>query len=228
MTASKPAAIVLWTGGKDSALALELGRADFNVIGLATFAPATGADFKAHPIELMLHQADSLGLPHHLLPVIEPYRGSYVAGLRRLVELGACSVITGDIAAVDGHDNWIRQCAEGIVDTHMPLWSIDRTAHLRQVEALGFRAVVSLARRDKFAASIVGRTLDGQLIEELVALQSHGIDPCGENGEYHTSVLNGPGFNYAIELVDQSTTTYEDFWQLSWTQVRVDASPIPG
>lgn len=220
MTANKPTAIILWTGGKDSALALELSRAHYNVIGLATFAPAVDADFKAHPIPLMLHQADSLKLPHHLVPVVKPYRDSYVAGLRHLAQIGADAVVTGDIASVDGHDNWIGRCAEGVVDTHMPLWSIDRAAHLRQIGALGFRAVVSLARRDKFDASIIGRTIDASFIEEFIALQSQGIDPCGENGEYHTSVLDGPGFSYAIELVDQSTVSLENHWQLSWTQAR--------
>src|SRR5579875_2179050 len=98
----KPAA-VLWTGGKDSALALHAAAAHgCEARCLVTFAPPE-PDFLAHPLPVMALQARSLGLPHRVLTVAKPFETGYEAALRTLRdEAGIECVVTGDIAAVDG------------------------------------------------------------------------------------------------------------------------------
>ena len=105
-------AAVLWTGGKDSALALhEAQIAGCSVRCLVTFAPPQPA-FLAHPLSIMALQAQALALPHLVWPVREPFADDYEAGVRWLKETrGIDTVITGDIAEVAGHPNWIRERA---------------------------------------------------------------------------------------------------------------------
>src|ERR1043165_5793914 len=101
MNPSASNAAVLWTGGKDSVLALhEARRSGCRVRCLVTFAPPE-PDFLAHPVAFMKLQSEALGLPHLVWPVHQPFAESYEAGLRWLQEtMNIDTVITGDIAEV--------------------------------------------------------------------------------------------------------------------------------
>lgn len=104
-------AAVLWTGGKDSVLALFESLRHFSIDRLVTFVPKPRHRFYAHPLELMNAQAESIGLPHQCLTVKEPFKDSYQKALSGLAQGGIDTVITGDIAPVDGQPNWINECA---------------------------------------------------------------------------------------------------------------------
>src|SRR5512143_1795281 len=110
MNAVAPRSAVLWTGGKDSAMALyEAGRMGYAICCLVTFAPA-GARFLAHPLTMMKMQSEALTLPHRVFTVVEPFEDGYEAALRQLKdELGIDRVVTGDITEVEGRPNWIRE-----------------------------------------------------------------------------------------------------------------------
>jgi uncharacterized protein (TIGR00290 family) len=199
-------ACVLWTGGKDSALALHRARAaGARIACLATFAPERPA-FLAHPISIMRLQAQALGLEHVIVTVREPMEASYRDGIAALCAArGIDTLVTGDIDQVAGHPSWIRRCCDGLgVDVHTPLWGADRGALVDELLAAGFRVIFSLVKRPWLGPAWAGRELTADALAELRRCDQPGFDLCGENGEYHTMVLDGPGFAGAIHIAESS------------------------
>ncbi len=197
-------AAMLWTGGKDSALALRVAREQGYDVGLlVTFAPEQG-DFHAHPLPLIDQQAKALGLPWRCVAITAPYEESYRKALAGLVEEGWQVVITGDIAEVDGHPNWIRERAEGLVlEVVTPLWDCQRDELVERVLAEGIKAVISCVKVAALSSDWVGRELDAEALADLRLLhREKGVDLAGENGEYHTIVVDSPDFAWPLELPD--------------------------
>lgn len=188
-------AAVLWTGGKDSAVALAEAAARFDELCLVTFVPADGSEFKAHPLPLIEAQAAALPWPHRRAVVREPYAEGYRAAIAELAAQGVGTLVTGDIAEVDGHSNWIAERADGLCEVWHPLWGAARIPHLERLLREGYEVLISLAKRSHRDGALAGRRLDAALLAELRADADAGLlDPCGENGEYHTWVLDGPHF----------------------------------
>jgi uncharacterized protein (TIGR00290 family) len=200
-------AAMLWTGGKDSSLALfEASRDGYDVQCLVTFAPPE-PDFLAHPLAFMKLQAQALGLPHHVFQVHEPFEDGYETHLQRMRnEMGIEAVITGDIAEVNGSPNWIRERSRPVgMEVHTPLWGRDRQTLLEQLLGQRFKVRFSCVKKRWLTESWVGRTLDEAGIGELKAIRERtGLDLCGEEGEYHTLVTDGPQFSRTIEVQSYS------------------------
>ena len=155
-------------------------------------------------------QAQALALPHYILPISEPFEKSYEAALCKLrEEMGINTVITGDIAELGGSPNWIRQRSRPVgMNVHTPLWGRDRLALLQQQLASGFKAIFSCVNTHWLAAGWVGRELDGAAIGDLRGIRERtGLDLCGEEGEYHTLVTDGPSFAHAIHICSHSKRT---------------------
>ncbi len=189
--------ILLWSGGKDAMLALCHARdAGHQVVALATFAPPAPR-FLAHPLPLVRRQAASLGLPHLLVTIEAPFEQGYETALSRLQQEWALDgVVTGDIDSVGGAPNWIRErCRPLDLAVHTPLWQQSREALLADLLTRGIVAHLSCVDTRVLAPEWVGRTLDATTLAELQLLAtSRGFDACGEQGEYHTMVTDGPGF----------------------------------
>lgn len=181
---------VLWTGGKDSALALyRAADRGARVCVLTTFVPSEGPDFKAHPLSAMKAQAKQLEIEHRAIPVSAPYREGYIAGLEHIRDdFSVSAAVTGDIDLVNGRPNWIRECSAAIdLDVLTPLWQQDREGLLWDVVDRGIIAQVSWINNDALPIQWLGRTVDAEFIHDIVALSARtGVDVCGENGEYHT------------------------------------------
>jgi len=195
---------ILWTGGKDSALALHR-TARASVRELVTFVPPN-AHFQAHDLELMSWQARALGLPHRRVVVDLPYQQGYERAFAELLASGIECVVTGDIAPVDGRPNFVSECAARVgMNVALPLWGVDRRAHLREIVALGFDIVLTFVNEPWLDHTWVGRHLDAVALRELDELSgSNGLDQAGENGEYHSMVLGGPGFQVALEVTGRT------------------------
>ncbi len=194
---------MLWTGGKDSSLALdEALQSGYNVSCLVTFAPPE-PDFLAHPLTFIKKQAQALALPHYILPVSAPFESSYEAGLSKLRnEMDIGCVITGDIAEVNGYPNWIRQrsCPVGLT-VHTPLWGRERRALLRQLLDRKFETRISCIDMRWLREDWIGQKLNEAMIAELCTMRAQtGLDICGEEGAYHTLVTDGPQFKQAIHI----------------------------
>ncbi len=193
---------MLWTGGKDSVLALhEAMRSGLRIRQLVTFAPPN-PEFLAHPIPFLKLQAEALGLPHGILSITKPFREGYEDAIGRLKENGIHTLVTGDIAEVACNPNWIQECA---APSHMkvltPVWGWDRLALLQHLLADGYKVVFSCVKSPWFTADWTGRELDVHAVEGLQALRAqNGVDLCGENGEYHPLVCDAPLFRQRIHI----------------------------
>ncbi len=195
-------ALILWTGGKDSCLALhktlEMG---YRVAALVTFAPLDG-EFRAHPIPMIRSQARSLGIEHRLVRIGSPYKEGYVKGLLGLAaQYEATTVVTGDIDEVEGQSNWIEECCrEAGLAALLPLWQEDRERLLESLFSEKIEAVVTHLNDPRLPKGWIGRRLDERLLRELIAAKArYGIDLTGENGEFHTMVVRSPLFTFEVD-----------------------------
>ncbi len=195
-------AAVMWTGGKDCSLALHEARlSGLDVTDLVTFAPPTPV-FRAHPLEFIGRQAAAMELRHRTVEVRPPLKAAYTQALRALRGEGIEVLVTGDIAEVEGHPSWIRQVSRDAgLDVLTPLWGRERRALLADLLGRGFQAIFSLVKRPWLTREWVGRAFDRQAVDDLVSLAPRtGLDLCGENGEYHSLVLDGPTFRRGLRI----------------------------
>ena len=208
-------AAVLWTGGKDSALALQVSLNLYDIRKLVCFVPTDNRQFYAHPTPLMELQARKIGIPIAFMPIAEPYQSGYRRQIQILRDSGIEVLITGDISTVDGMPNWIDSVSTNLVGVYKPLWELDRYTILDTLISEKFEVICSLAYKKFFLPTIAGRYLDAELISELKRLP---IDACGEQGEYHTWVLDAPFFKEPLQLkgirvVDTSKYSYLTYEQ---------------
>lgn len=199
----KTKAAVLWTGGKDSALAFYKARTKgYEIVCLLTFVPKGKTDFRAHPLPFMKRQAGAIGIPHYEIPLEPPLEAAYEKAIRSFrQEYKIDTLITGDIAEVDGYPNWIRQrSADSGIKVVMPLWGMDRCVVFDELLGLGFRAAISYIKKGCLGEEWLGRELDRRAFDDLREVNKKtGIDICGENGEYHTLVFDGPIFKKTLK-----------------------------
>lgn len=119
------------------------------------------------------------------------YHRELEQGLERAVAMGAQACVFGDI---DLKDNaaWCRErCARTGLQPVFPLWEQSREALVREVISLGYTARIKCVRNDLLPQSMLGKTLNGEILREM---GQRDVDACGENGEYHTLVTDGPIF----------------------------------
>lgn len=220
-------AAVLWTGGKDSTLALLAAREHLRVTRLVTFVPDPPRPFLAHPVAIMEAQAEALGIPHQCAALRPPLAGAYEDAIDALADDGVEVLVTGEMDRVAGHDNWIVERARDRVEVVRPLWNADRLAVLGRLLGQRMQVICTLARRAAFPRSafshpVVGRTFDADFVAELS--RRHGVDgfdACGENGEYHTCVLDAPGFEGPLRLEGTRIESTDEFDHLRFDDVRL-------
>lgn len=188
-----------WSGGKDSCLALhkaiEMGS-DPNY--LLTMFANTGDLSRSHGLrlEIIEAQADSLEIPL-LTPKAswQEYEAVFISMLQQLKSEGIVAGVFGDID-IQEHKDWEQQvCSRAGLRAILPLWQQKRSALVTEFIDLGYRALIVSARED--LADLLGRQLDRKL---LVELKERQIDPCGEMGEYHSVVVDGPMFRRPVTI----------------------------
>jgi uncharacterized protein (TIGR00290 family) len=196
-------ATVLWTGGKDSALALYEARlSGYEIVSLVTFIPDE-ADFLAHPLSIMEAQSQALNLPHRTILISEPFKENYENAISSIKEkFEVDTLVTGDISPVDGYPNWIRECSlPSRMKVFTPLWGQDRRTILNRLLFLRFQVIFSGVKKTWFTEDWLGREITNSSVEQLKVLgRETGLDLCGEQGEYHSLVLDGPPFLKRIEI----------------------------
>jgi uncharacterized protein (TIGR00290 family) len=197
-------AAVSWSGGKDCCLALHRARvAGLDVSILLAMFDEGGERSRSHaiPRALMQAQADALGL--ELVTASASWAGYekvFIAALTDLRARGVSDVVFGDID-VTPHREWEEKvCAAAGVRPHLPLWQEDRQALAAEVLRLGYRALVVCTDDRWLDAGWCGRLYDRAFIDELPA----GVDACGENGEFHTFVVDGPAFRSPVPAAPAS------------------------
>ena len=187
-------ALAYWSGGKDSMLALLAARAaGVEVRWLLAMLDETGAKLRSHGVSLALMRAQARALGAELVasPASwDDYEAVFTARLRELAALGAKSVVFGDID-LQAHRDWEeRVCLQAGLQAMLPLWGRQRPGLAHEFIALGYKARVVCVDNRFLPGTFCGRLFDADFIADL----PHGVDACGENGEFHTFVFDGPGF----------------------------------
>ena len=192
-----------WSGGKDSALALHELTAGGGPrpSALITTITADHERISMHGVrvELLRRQADAIGvdLVEVRIPAVasnEIYEASFAAALAAPPLAGLEEVAFGDLFLGDVRAYRERQCAAAGRRAHFPPWRRDTRALARRFIALGFRARIVCLDPRRLSASFAGREFDERLLAEL----PEDVDPCGENGEFHTFVSGGPVFGAPV------------------------------
>lgn len=214
----KEKAIVLWSGGKDCNLALQLAKEEgYDITALVTFY-SRSTEFRAHPKEWMNLQSKSLGITHIMLEIQEPFAENYEIQLQKLKDqLGITLAVSGDISEVHGNSNWISERAQAVgMKAFLPLWHKKREEVMELLMYFNFEVVLSMVKAPWLDESFLGRRLNAELIEEFRLLGGqNGLDLCGEQGEYHTMVLSGPEYRSPISLNSFRIVRHEEMSHLS-------------
>lgn len=194
---------VSWSGGMESNLALYKAQKEGHDIKyLVAFVTETWPSF-CHPVTIMKLQSKSLGIPLIKLKVKQPYEQGYREAVKKLVEMGMEGLITGDIYVVDDyHGPWMEKVTKGQnIELIMPLWEQNTTKVLDEEILSGFKSVFTCLVKKCFTEEWLGRELNKTSVKDLKALAKEtNMDPAGENGEYHTMVIDGPTYKQPIEI----------------------------
>lgn len=219
-----------WSGGKDSALTLYhiLKERDYDVESLVTTVNGDKDRISMHGVRstLLEKQAASIGLPLQKVIVSEMHSmNEYDEKMRSMLlgfkEKGVTHSIFGDIFLENLRKYRETKLAEVGIQGHFPLWKTDTYKLFNEFVTLGFRAVIICTNAKYLDDSFLGRELDHDLLNEFPV----DVDPCGENGEYHTFVFDGPVFEKPIEFrpgekifrsyeADESAQHDAGFWYL--------------
>ena len=208
--------LLAWSSGKDAAWALHLLRRDagVEVVGLLTTVNEAYGRVSMHGVrrELLARQAAAAGLEPWLVALPHPCRDEQyeeiMAGVvRRARAAGVDAVAFGDIALADVRAYRERQLAGSGVEPLFPLWGKDTAALARRMRAAGLRARVTCVDHKVLAPSLAGAEWDAAFDAAL----PDGVDPCGENGEFHTFAYAGPVFAAPIAVTPGEVVTREGF-----------------
>ncbi|MFJ7755943.1 diphthine--ammonia ligase [Peribacillus muralis] len=193
--------IASFSGGKDSVLALHKAMKAGEAVGLIVMLEEEGKRSRSHgmPPELIQAQAESIGLPVYTAAASwTDYEKEFMRLLADAKSQGAEVLVTGDLDMPE-HGCWNDKVATNAgLKLGMPLWEMDHRQAVEEFIHLGFETMIvtvnlSLGMRE----DDLGRTLTLDYVQELVA---RGIDPCGEGGEFHTTVINGPLFKTPLAV----------------------------
>jgi uncharacterized protein (TIGR00290 family) len=205
-----------WSSGKDSAFALYLLRqqTDVEVSGLLTTVNETHGRVAMHAVrrELLEAQAHAVGLPLIEVPIPYPCPNDvYEAAMAKALGEARADAVTGvafgDLFLPDIRSYREQQMAPTGLSCHFPLWGRPTRELAREMIASGFRARLTCIDPKVLAASFAGREFDAALLADLPST----VDPCGENGEFHTFVWDGPLFSTPIEIQSGEIVTRDGF-----------------
>lgn len=205
-----------WSSGKDSAFALDALRHDPNVAvtGLLVTLNVAAERVAMHAVRrsLVEAQADRLGLPLHVVEIPSPcpndvYEAKMGAAIAAAAAAGVEAVAFGDLFLADIRAYRERALAGSGVRPLFPLWGRSTGPLARDMIARGVRAILTCVDPTVLPASFAGRDFDDALLDELPP----GVDPCGERGEFHTFVWDGPGFAAPLPVQTGEVVTRDGF-----------------
>ena len=210
-----------WSGGKESCLACYKALAmGFDVSYLLNFISEDGTRSRAHGIssDLIALQAEAIGIPIiQVKSSWEGYEAKFKEAVEELKEKGVKGGVFGDIDLQE-HKEWVdRVCSEIKVASIEPLWGNDPREILMEFVNAGFKALVIKVKANFFGEEWLGREINKQFINDL----PEEIHPCGEHGEYHTFVVDGPLFQRRVEIIKSDKKFEDRNWLLDISEYRL-------
>ncbi|HEX5433343.1 MAG TPA: ATP-binding protein [Candidatus Angelobacter sp.] len=212
----KKRVFVSWSSGKDSAWTLHLlrRRGDYEITGLLTTMNAAFDRVAMHSTrrELVEQQAQAAGLPLVTVPLPWPcsnadYERIMQGVCRTAVDQGVSAIAFGDLFLEDIRAYRERQLQDTGLEPIFPLWQIPTRPLAEEMIAGGLRAKLVCVDPKKLSPDFAGRDFDRQLLADLPA----GVDPSGENGEFHTCVYAGPMFSHEIPVTTGKVVDRDGF-----------------
>lgn len=212
----KKRVLLSWSSGKDCAWALHVLRQDddVEVVGLFTTVNEEFDRVAMHAVrcELLKRQAEAVGLPVQLIRIPYPCSNEdYDERMREFV--GRCReqevdcFAFGDLYLEDVRDYRVERLEGTGITPIFPLWGMDTRALSEEMIANGLRAVMTCIDPRKVPESLAGHEYNEVFLEQMPA----GMDPCGENGEFHSFAFDGPMFQYPVRVKVGETVTREGF-----------------
>jgi diphthine-ammonia ligase len=208
-----------WSGGKDSCYAMMQAIArGFVPKVLLNMMNENGKISRSHglPLSILKQQAQKMNLPLEAIPATwNDYETKFIAILKRLkASYNLESAVFGDID-LQAHKDWEdKVCESASLKAVLPLWQQDRIVLVNEMLENGIITMI-VSCNPMMGESYLGKILTKELAQELL---EQGIDPCGENGEFHTLVLNCPLFLEAIELPNFTKITHNDYCFIVWEE----------
>lgn len=208
--------LISWSSGKDSAWTLYVLRRDprYEVVGLLTTLNAAAGRVAMHAVrrELLEAQAEAAGLPLWTIPLPWPcsntqYEEALAAACARAVGDGVEVVAFGDLFLADIRAYREKQLEGTGLGPIFPVWGLPTGQLAREMIAGGLCARLTCVDPTKLPAEFAGREFDAALLADLPA----GVDPCGENGEFHTFASAGPMFRRPVNVVVGEKVEREGF-----------------
>ncbi|MFG0589143.1 diphthine--ammonia ligase [Acinetobacter sp. YQ_14] len=204
--------IVSFSGGKDSSLALYHALQSGTVIGLIVMLEEQGQRSRSHamPLDIIQAQADAIGLPVFMASSSwADYEDKFIDLMNQAKQKGAEVLVTGDLD-MPQHGCWHDSVTQQVgLKLAMPLWLRPHREVVEEFINLGFRSViVTVNLKLGMKVEDLGKILTLEYIQEL---ESRDIDPCGEGGEFHTTVIDGPIFNKAIPIRQCNIVYHEEY-----------------
>lgn len=210
--------LVSWSGGKDSCMALHriLQERSYSVAALLTTVTRDYERVSMHGVRRVLleRQAEALGLPLHEIQISkgatnDEYETKLSDALGAYMKEGVDTVVFGDLFLAD-----IRAYREqflsrlGLQRPLFPVWGWDTSDFIRAFVELGFKAVVTCVDPKALDKSFAGRLIDKDFLDALPS----SVDPCGENGEFHTFVFDGPIFKHGVKFQTGEVVLRDNFY----------------
>ena len=217
-----PDYLASWSGGKDSCFACHLALAQgYQISHLVNFISQEYKRVSFHGTEkrMIQLQSQSIGITVFQKETTpDGYEREFKEAVRALLPKGIKGMVFGDIY-LDKHKEWVeRVCADLGIEAVEPLWGKGPESVLTGFIDAGFEAIIVSAQASLVDGEWVGRRVDRDFMNYLKA---KGIDLCGENGEYHTLVVNGPLFRRKIEITESRTIKREGYWFLDTVNYRL-------
>jgi uncharacterized protein (TIGR00290 family) len=190
-----------WSGGKDSCLSLYHAIQNDGIPkALLTMMTEGKERSRSHglPVTVFRNQASSLGIPLVLrYSSWSDYEETFLSAAHEFKKKGVEYGVFGDID-VEPHLEWVKRvCESASIQEYEPLWKRDRSELLDEFLSLGFKAMIIAVKQGTLDNDFLGRILDRGVLSDM---KKAGIDASGENGEYHTVVIDGPIFSSTVQL----------------------------
>jgi uncharacterized protein (TIGR00290 family) len=201
----RPKALISWSSGKDSAFALHevMQAGEFEVVGALTTVTETLERVAIHGVrqQILCAQCEAAGLPQRIVPIPYPcpndvYEARMGEAVAQAVAEGITHMIFGDLFLADIRAYREQKLVGTGITPIFPLWERPTPALAQVMIASGLEAYLATVDLKRLPAEFAGRRFDAQLLADL----PDGVDPCGENGEFHTCVVAGPMFSHRIAV----------------------------
>jgi len=202
-----------WSGGKDSCFAfmkaIQMGYVPTVLLNVLS---EEGKISRSHgiPAAILQKQAAATKLPIHLISSSwQEYEKHFTAALKELKDKYQLNyAVFGDID-LQPHRDWEEKvCANAALTAVLPLWKHDRLALIKQMLESGIETMI-VSCNETMGERFIGKTVTTALVDELVLM---GVDACGENGEFHTLVLDCPLFDHRVDVTVTKTLYHDGYW----------------